>query len=210
VAALARIYQSYTHVIARTGTGIRTVADLQGRRVSTGSPGSGSELVALRVLTAAGLDPDRDLQRLSSSLPETVKAMRSGTIDAMFWTGGLPAIGISDLVRTAPERLVFLSVVALLPHLRTGYGDAYTSATIGRDVYGQPADVATIAVGSMVLVQPDLPEELAYRLTRLLFDYQGELAQAHPEGRNFSRDTAVHTDPVPLHPGARRYYRKPA
>jgi uncharacterized protein len=208
VTALARIYHSYTHVIARTGTGVRTVADLRGHRVSTGSPGSGSELVAVRVLTAAGLDPDRDLQRQAISLPETVKAMRAGTIDAMFWTGGLPAIGISDLVRTAPDGLVFLPVVALLPSLRKEYGDAYTPATIGRDVYGQPADVPTIAVGGMVLVQPDLPDELAYQLTRLLFDYQSELAEAHPEGRNFTRDTAVRTDPVPLHPGARRYYRR--
>jgi TRAP transporter TAXI family solute receptor len=207
VTALARIYDSYTHVIARTGTGIRVVADLRGRRVSTGSPGSGSELVALRVLTAAGLDPDRDLQRQAISLPETVKAMRNGTIDAMFWTGGLPAIGISGLIQTVPDRLVFIPVVALLPNLRKAYGDAYTAATIRRDVYGQAADVATIAVGGMVLVRPDLPEELAYQLTRLLFDYQGELADAHPEGRNFSRDTAVRTEPVPLHPGAGRYYR---
>jgi TRAP transporter TAXI family solute receptor len=209
ITALARIYDSYTHVIARTSAGIRSVADLRGHRVSTGSPGSGSELVALRLLTAAGLDPDRNLQRQAISLPETVKAMRGGTIDAMFWTGGLPAIGISDLIRTVPDRLVFVPVAALLPNLRKAYGDAYTPATIGRSVYGQAADVATIAVGGMVVVRPDLPDDLAYELTRLLFDYQGELADAHPEGRNFTRDGAVRTEPVPLHPGARRYYGLP-
>jgi uncharacterized protein len=210
ICALARIYNSYAQVIARAGKGIRAVGDLRGHRVSTGSPGSGSELVAMRLLTAAGLDPDRDLRRQAISLPETVKAMRSGTIDAMFWTGGLPAIGIIELIRALPDRLVFVPVVALLPNLRKAYGEAYSAATITRDAYGQPADVATIAVGGMIVVRPELQDDLAYQLTRLLFDYQDELATAHPEGRNFTRDAAVRTEPVPLHPGARRYYRAPS
>ncbi len=206
IQALARIYNSYTHVIARIGTGIRSVADLRSRRVSTGSPGSGSELVALRLLTAAGLDPDRDVKRQAISLPETVKAMRTGAVDAMFWTGGLPAIGIGDLLRALPDRLVFVPVVDLLPGLRKEYGEAYSAATIGWAAYGQPDDIATIAVGGMVVVAPDLPANLGYQLTRLLFDHQDELAAAHPEGRNFTRAAAPRTDPVPLHPGARRYY----
>jgi TRAP transporter TAXI family solute receptor len=210
ICALARIYDSYAHVIARAGTGIRAVGDLRGRRVSTGSPGSGSELVAVRLLMAAGLDPDRDLQRQAISLPETVKAMRGGTIDAMFWTGGLPAIGITDLILALPGRLVFVPVAALLPNLHKAYGDAYSPATIERDAYGQSTDVATIAVGGMIVVRPELPDDLAYQLTRLLFDHQDELAAAHPEGRNFTRDAAVHTEPVPLHPGARRYYHSPS
>jgi TRAP transporter TAXI family solute receptor len=206
IVALARIYHSYTHVIARTGTGIRSALDLRGRRISTGSPGSGSELVALRVLAAAGLDPDRGVRRQALSLPETVRAMRAGSLDAMFWTGGLPALGISDLLRTVPDRLVFLPVIDLLPALRKEYGDAYSPATIGRAAYGQPVDVPTIAVGSLVTVLPELPDDLAYQLTRLLFDHQDELAAAHPEGRNYTREAAPHTEPVPLHPGARRYY----
>jgi uncharacterized protein len=84
--------------------------------------------------------------------------------------------------------------------------NAYSSATIGRGAYGQPADVPTIAVGSMVTVRPELPDDLAYQLTRLLFDYQNELAAAHPEGHNHTREAAPHTEPVPLRPGARRYY----
>jgi uncharacterized protein len=207
IVALARIYNSYTHVVARAGTGVRGISDLRGRRISTGSPGSGSELVATRVLTTAGLNPDRDVRRRALSLPETVKAMRAGSLDAMFWTGGLPAIGISDLLRSVPGRLVFLPVVNLLPGLRKEYGDAYSPATIRRDAYGQPGDVPTIAVGSLVTVLPELPDDLAYQLTRLLFDYQNELAAAHPEGRNFTREAAPRTEPVPLHPGARRYYQ---
>lgn len=205
VVALARIYRSYAHLIARAGSGIRDVTGLRGHRISTGSPGSGSELVAVRLLAAAGLHPDRDIQRRPLSLPETVKGMRNGSLDAMFWTGGLPAIGISDLM-SARGRAFFVPVADLLGGLRTQYGDAYTAARIPASAYRQPADVPTVAVASLIVVAPHLPEPLAYQLTRLLFDHQDELARAHPEGRNFTRAAAPSTSPVPLHPGARRYY----
>jgi uncharacterized protein len=206
IRALARIYQSYAHVIARTGTGIRDIAGMRGHRISTGSPGSGTENVALRLLAASGVEPDQDITRLSQSLPATVKGMRGGTIDAMFWTAGLPTLGISDLMTAMRDKVAFLPVAHLLPGLRREYGEAYTPAAIARTVYGQAADVPTIAVASLVIVGTDLPEPLAFDLTRLLFEYQDDLAKAHPEGRNFTRQAAPQTEPVALHPGARRYY----
>ena len=210
IRALARIYSSYTHVIARTGLGIKGLPDLRGRRVSTGTHGSGTENVANRVLLlAAGINPDRDLVRVSASLPETVTGMRNGTLDAMFWTAGLPTLGITDLMTSMRDKVLFLPVGDSLSALRTAYGDAYSAATIGRAVYGLPADVATISVASMVVVGTDMPERLAYNLTRVLFDYQDDLATVHPEGRNFPRQAAPQTAPVPLHPGAARYYATP-
>jgi TRAP transporter TAXI family solute receptor len=209
IQALARIYNSYVHVIARTGTGIRDIKDMRGHRISTGSPGSGTENVALRLLAASGVQPDRDITRLSQSLPSTVKGMKGGTIDAMFWTAGLPTLGISDLMGAMRDKVVFLPVAPLLPELRREYGEAYTPAAIARTVYGQSADVPTIAVASLVIVGTDLPEPLGFDLTRLLFTYQDDLAKAHPEGRNFTRTAAPQTEPVPLHPGARRYYAGP-
>jgi uncharacterized protein len=208
IRALARIYNSYVHVIARTGTGIRAIKDMRGHRISTGSPGSGTENVALRLLTTCGVHPDRDVTRLSQSLPVTVKGMKSGTIDAMFWTAGLPTLGISDLMSAMRDKVVFLPVAQLLPDLRSEYGEAYTPAAIARTVYGQNADVPTIAVASLVIVGADLPEPLAFDLTRLLFEHQDDLARAHPEGRNFTHAAATQTEPVPLHPGARRYYNR--
>jgi uncharacterized protein len=161
--------------------------------------------VATRVLTAAGLDPDRDLTRRRLSLPETVRGMRDGSLDAMFWTGGLPAIGITDLM-AAPRQASFVPVGDVLRPLRERYGEAYTSATIPVAAYGQPADVPTVAVASLIVVAPHMPEGLAYRLTRLLFDHQDDLAKAHLEGRNFTHTTAGRSGSLPLHPGARRYY----
>jgi uncharacterized protein len=205
--ALARTYNNHTHLIARTGTGIKTVADLRGKRVSTGTHGSGTENVAHRLLLAAALDPDKDIVRASLSLPETVNRMRDGTLDALLWTGGLPTLGITELMSSMRGAVVFVPVVDLLDPLRTLYGSGYTLATIGKAVYDLPTDVPTIAVGCMIVVGPTMPEGLGYDLTRVLFEFQEDLARAHPEGGNFSRDGAHVTDPVPLHPGAARYYQ---
>jgi uncharacterized protein len=205
--AIARVYSNYAHVIARTGTGITTFADLRGKRISTGTRGSGTENVAQRLLRAAGMDPDKDITRISLSLTETVKGMRDGSLDALFWTAGLPTLGITDLMSAIRDRVFFIPVANLLDQLRSTYGEAYSPAHIGKAVYDLPSDVPTVAVGAMIVVGPTLPESLGYELTRVLFDYQEDLAKAHPEGRNYSRDRAHLTDPVPLHAGAAQYYQ---
>ena len=162
--------------------------------------------MALRLLRTAGLDPDIDLTRLPLSLPDTVKAMADGSLDGLFWTAGLPTLGISDLVGAMGSKVTFLPTADLLPQLLVQYGDAYRPAPIERSVYSLPADVSTIAVGAMIVATAEMPDALAYDLTRVLFDHQDELARTHPEGRNVNRDSARKTAPVPLHSGAARYY----
>jgi uncharacterized protein len=205
IQSLARVYQGYVHLVARSAAGVRTLADLRGKRVSTGSPESGTDFVARRLLAAAGIDPESDLHRQALSLPVTVQRMKDATLDAMFFTGGLPVVGITELLAATPG-LVFIPVASMLSNLRKDFGDVYTPATIPGPTYGLSADVATIAVPNLIIVGPDLPDALGYDLTRLLFDFQDELAKAHPEGRNFTRAAGRDTDPVPLHLGARRYY----
>lgn len=90
IRAIARLYDNHTQVVATTASGVRSVADLRGRRVSTGSPNSGTEVIALRLLRAAGLDPDKDVDRQSLGLPESVQAVKDGDLDALVWSGGLP------------------------------------------------------------------------------------------------------------------------
>lgn len=204
--ALARVYSNYTHVVVRADEHIRTLADLRGKRISTGAPDSGTEMMARRLLTAAGLDPDRDVHRLAWSLPETTTAMLKGQVDALFWSGGLPTLGISDLFNTEPGRFAFLPLDGALPALQRAYPGVYTLASIDRSVYNLPADVPTIVVANVLVVDPDMPAGLAYDLTRVLFDYHAELAEVHPEARNITREKATETDPVPLHAGAAKYY----
>lgn len=206
IRAIARIYTNYTHVIARSGTGITTVADMKGKRVSTGSPNSGTENIAFRLLKAAGLDPAKDIQKQSLSLPETVQGMKDGTIDALFWSGGLPTGGITDLTTSLKDKAVFVPLDSLLPSLQAEYGQVYQAAALPKDAYKLPADVTTIAVPNLIVVSESMPDSLAKELAKVIFDYQADLAKVHPEGKNIVRDNGPKTEPVILHPGAASFF----
>lgn len=205
VTALARIYTNFTHVVSRDPA-VKKVADLRGKRVSTGSPNSGTEVIALRLLEAAGLDPDADIQRQALSLNETVQGMKDGTVDALFWSGGLPTSGITDLTTSMKGRVTFVPLDDLLPRLQQAHGPIYTASTIPTDAYDQAAETPTIAVPNLLVVNADMDEQLAHDLTKLLFDHKAELEQVHAEAKNITREQAPQSEPVPLHPGARRYY----
>jgi TRAP transporter TAXI family solute receptor len=207
VVALARVYKSYVHLVVRASAHITKFSDLRGKRVSTGSAGSGVDVVAGRILFAGGLNPDTDIVRQRLSLPETTKGMQAGTTDAFFFTGGLPTPGIADLLGTgSPGAYQFLPLSSLLQPLTYRYGPVYSGAKIPKTAYNTPADIDTIVIGNFIVVSPDMPDDLAYELTKVLFDYQKDLAKVHPEGGNFDKGTAPQTDPIPLHPGAARFY----
>jgi len=206
IRALARIYTNYTQVLVRTDAKIRTLADLKGRTVSTGSPNSGTEVIALRLLAAAGLNPDRDLTRQKLSLPETVQAMKDGTVQAMFWSGGLPTAGVTDLVTSERKNVTFLDLGTELPMLQQKFGPVYQAATIEPKVYGTPKAVSTIGVPNLLVVKDSMDAGLAEKLTALLFEHQADLVKVHPEAGNIRRETATDTAPVVLHPGAQKFF----
>jgi TRAP transporter TAXI family solute receptor len=202
---LAQLYTNYTQVVAPAGSGINSIEDLRGRSVSVGSPGSGTEIIALRVLEAAGIDPDSDIDRQQLGVDESVDAVRDGAIDAFFWSGGLPTGAVTDLATT--NQIVLLPTVDYLDALRSQYGEVYEETVIPAGTYeGVDEDAAVIGVPNYLVVNESMDEELAYQITRLLFDQQDALAEAHPEARNLDRDTALQVPPLELHPGAERYY----
>jgi uncharacterized protein len=203
--ALAQLYTNYTQVVAPAGSGINSIEDLRGRSVSVGSPGSGTEIIALRVLEAAGIDPDSDIDRQQLGVDESVDAVRDGTVDAFFWSGGLPTGAVTDLATT--NQIVLLPTVDYLDALRSQYGEVYEETVIPADTYeGVDRDVSVIGVPNYLVVNESMDEELAYQITRLLFDQQDALAEAHPEARNLDRNTAPQVPPLELHLGAERYY----
>jgi hypothetical protein len=204
IRALARIHSSYAHLMVRADAGIGSVAQLRGARVSTGAVNSDTDTVALRLLAAAGLDPDGDIVRRSLTLPEATGALRDGRIDAMFWSGGLPTVGISELVDRAAIR--FLPLGDLLPELERSHPGTYAAATIPAATYDLSGDVGTVSVANLLVVATATPDDLAYDLTRLIFDHQSELSIVHPEWRSVDPVTAPATEPVSLHPGAAEYY----
>ncbi|MCP2288509.1 TAXI family TRAP transporter solute-binding subunit [Nocardia amikacinitolerans] len=201
VQALSRLYPNYTQVVVRNGANISSVADLRGKRVSTGSPKSGTEVIAQRVLAAAGIDPERDISAQRLDLTKTVDGMKDGSIDAMFFSGGLPTPGITDLFTSAGDKVRFLDIADLAPRLRE-VNPVYEAGTIPAATYGLPADAATIVVPNVLLVRDDLDADLACVLTKTLFDRKPQLEQANSAAKGISRDTARATSPVPLHRGA--------
>ncbi|WP_435873067.1 TAXI family TRAP transporter solute-binding subunit [Micromonospora arborensis] len=203
VEAIARVYDDQLHLVTTGGGPIRTIADLRGRRVSVGASGSGTEVTASRLLEVANLGGDR-VQRLRLGLDASVSALRSGGIDAFFFSGGLPVRGITELAWRSATRIVDLS--EWTEPLRARYGQVYVSRDIPHSVYGVDA-VTTVADPNYLVVRADLPEQLVRDVTRLLMERRAELALAHPAAGRMSPRSAIVTAPLPLHPGAAAWYR---
>ncbi|BCJ55015.1 C4-dicarboxylate ABC transporter substrate-binding protein [Actinoplanes sp. NBRC 14428] len=201
VQALARIHTNYTQVIVRKSAGIKDVAGMKGKRVSTGSPKSGTEVIANRVLTAAGLDPAKDVQAQRLDLAKTVDGLKDGSIDAMFWSGGLPTPGITDLLTTSGNQVQFLDITPVLAGLKK-INPVYEEGAIPAATYRTPADVKTIVVPNLLLVRQNLDADVACVLTKTLFEKQPQLAQANAAAKEITLDKARRTEPVTLHRGA--------
>ena len=209
VASLAVLYSNYTHIATLAQSGMTKVSDLRGKTVSTGSPGSGTEVIALRVLRAAGLDPETDVTRQGLGVSEPAGALKDGKIDAFFWSGGLPTAAVQDLAHSQGISLRLLPSVDLVPVLQREHGPLYFPLEIPAGAYrGIVAPVGVVGVANVLVVSRSMPDQLAYDITRILFEKQPELAAIHPEARNLSLDTAAQGSPAPYHAGAVRYFKE--
>ena len=208
-AAIAVLYSNYTHLVTLTSSGITTVSGLRGKRVSTGSPGSGTELVAFRVLRAAGVNPDADITRQGLGASESTDALKDGKLDAFFWSGGLPTAAVQDLSHSQAITIRLIPTGDLVPALQKEHGALYFPLEIPANAYpGITSPVSVVGVANVLLVNKSMPEQLAYDITRILFEKQPDLAQIHPEARNLTLATALKGSPAAFHPGALRYFRE--
>jgi uncharacterized protein len=207
VLALARLYDDYLHVVVRSDSPVRTVADLRGKRVSLGAVGSGTTITAKRLLLAAGIDAEKvgELNLSPLGLVESAEAMESGRIDAFFFSGGLPVERILTLKNRVPIRL--LDTGDLVPKMRGGR-PYYSAYVIPPTAYGLGEPVSTLAVPNYLMVREDLPEDTAYAIIRAIFEGRATLARKHVAAERLNVRASVNTGPVPLHPGAVRYYRE--
>jgi len=212
IAALGRLYDDYMHLVVLGGSPIRTISDLRGRRVCVGAVSSGTTLIGDRLLTVSGLDPDRDIVRSQLSLDQSVNALRAGTIDAFFWSGGLPTGAVETLCAqqvAAPVRLIDLA--AATRKLRTSFGTWYRIGVIPGHTYtGITTAVSTLAVPNVLLTTAGRSTASASALTRSLFDDASRIGRTVPVADALNRHIAIFTQPVPLHPGAIAYYRSVA
>jgi len=210
IRAVAVLYKNYTHVVTLASSAIHTMKDLKTHVVSTGSPGSGTEVTAFRVLEAFGLDPEKDIQRQRLGVSESADALKDRKIDAFFWSGGLPTASILDLAHTSGITIRVLQNDGALNTLQARYGKSlYIQGIVTKDVYqGLEGDVGVVSIPNLLVAHADMDEELVYQITRDLFDYRDELIAIHPEARNLELSSAVEGSPAPFHPGAVRFYKE--
>ena len=210
VRSLAVLYSNYTHLVAHASSGVSRVADLTGKTVSIGAAGSGTELIATRILRAAGLDPGHDLSPVSLGVSQSVDALKDGKIDAFFWSGGVPTAAVLDLANTPGASWRLVPNDDVLESLQSRFGASlYSRLSVPAAAYaGLPADVAVVGVSNLLVVHQEMSEQLAYDITRLLFEHQAELIAVHPEAARLSLATASTGSPALFHPGALRYYRE--
>jgi TRAP transporter TAXI family solute receptor len=208
-ATIAVLYSNYTHLVTLASTGINSVVDLRGKTVSTGSPGSGTEVIAFRILRAAGLDPGKDVTRQGLGASESADALKDGKVAAFFWSGGLPTAAVQDLSHSPGITIRMIATGDFVPALQKEFGELYFALDVPANAYpGVASTVSVVGVANALIVNRSMDEPLAYDITRVLFDKQRELAAIHPEARNLSLERATKGSPAPLHPGAARYYRE--
>ena len=210
VRALAVLFTQPMHIVTLARTGIVRFADLRGHVVSIQPPGSGSEVVARRMLAAAGLVPGRDLVAEHLGPAQATDALKDGKIDAWFNSSGVPMPAVVELAATAGPEMRLVPSDELLPALQGRYGAAqYPRVVIPARTYaGQEHDVPTVGVATLLVVDEKMGEQLAYEITRAVFDHRDELAAIHPAAKALSPERAATGSPVPYHPGAIRLFRE--
>lgn len=210
VRTLMVLYPNRMHVVTVEGRGIKTMADLKGKRVSTGSPGSATEVMAFRVIEAAGLDKDKDMRRERLGAAESTNAVKDGKIDAYFWVGGLPTSAVTDLAATPGTKLVLVDTADLVSKMNAKYGNLYSTGVIPAKTYpGQDTDNKVSVVQNILVANAKMSDKTAYDIVKTLMEQKNELVLVHKEAKSFeyANQTKENT-PIPWHPGAVKYFNE--
>jgi TRAP transporter TAXI family solute receptor len=209
VRALAALYSNYMHIVALDGLGIKSVTDLKGKRVSTGAPGSGTEIKGLRVMEAYGLSP-KDLKSQDRlGVAESAAALKDRKLDAFIWDGGLPTAAVLDLGATPGIKIQLIPHGDAVPKMVSKYGPLYFIANVPKGTYGgMEADVPVAAATNLLVAHERADEQLMYQITKLLHERTADLVAVHQAAKEISLKSAVVGSPIPFHPGAIRYYKE--
>lgn len=202
------LYPNRMHVVSVEGRGITRMADLKGKRVSTGSPGSATEVMAFRLIEAVGLDKDKDMKRERLGVAESVNAIKDGKIDAFFWVGGLPTAGVTDLANTPGTKLRMVDHAEAVAAMNKKYGNLYVEDVISKDVYrGMDSDNKQATVMNILVSHETMDEKTAYNIVKAIFDKRDDLIAVHKEAANFKLENQkTGATPIPFHPGAVKYF----
>ncbi len=199
---MTAIYPNYIQIVATKESGIKSLADLKGKRLSVGAPKSGTELNARAILQGAGLSY-KDLGKVEY-LPfgESVELMKNRQLDATLQSAGLGVSSIRDLATSVP-----IVVVEIPTAVVDKVGTPYIKTTIPANTYeGQTTPVQTAAVVNYLVTHAGVKDETVYQMTKAIYESLPDLAAAHAAAKDIKLDSALSGMPVPMHPGAQRYF----
>jgi TRAP transporter TAXI family solute receptor len=208
--ALLVVYPNRMHVVTVEGTGIEKMADLKGKRVSTGSPGGATEVMAFRVIEAAGLDKDKDMKRERLGVAESVNAIKDRKIDAFFWVGGIPTAAVTDLAATPGVKMKLIDHGDLAEKMNAKYGKLYAPSNIKAGSYpGYDKDNSITEVWNLIVTGDKMSNEDAYAIVKTLVEKKADIVAVHKEAESFSLHNQVQErSPIPFHPGALKYFKE--
>ncbi|HVF63606.1 MAG TPA: TAXI family TRAP transporter solute-binding subunit [Casimicrobiaceae bacterium] len=202
------LYPNKMHVVTVEGTGIDKLADLKGKRVSTGSAGSGTEVMALRVLEGAGLEKG-DIRQERLGVAESVNALKDKKIDAFFWVGGVPTAAVTDLSATPGTKIKLIDHTQVADAMNKKYGPLYVKGTIPANSYaGQAQANGNIDVWNILVATDKMSDQMAYTIVKTLMEKKPELIAVHGEAKNIELKNQTMQLPMPMHPGAKKYFEE--
>ena len=205
---LAVLYSNVMHVVAPQSKGIKSVADLKGRTISTGAPGSGVEVMALRILDANGINPDKDIKRDRLGASESAGALKDGKIEAFFWCGGVPTASVLDLAASPGMKLDFIPNKDSIEKMTSKHGPVYFPKSIPKTAYsGMVEDVPVAAVGNLLIANEAMEDKLVEGILAAIFDHKAELVAVHKQAEDLDLKDAVVGSPIPFHKAAIAFYK---
>jgi len=200
------LYPNRMHVVSIEGKGIEKMADLKGKRVSTGSPGSATEVFAFRCIEAAGLDKDKDMRRERLGVAESTNAIKDGKIDAYFWVGGLPTAAVTDLGATPGTKIKLIDTADLVPKMNAKYNNLYTDGVIPAKMYpGQDKDNPVSVIQNILVGHESMPDKVAYDIVKTFVERRDDLVAVHGEAASITLENQKNS-PIPWHPAALKYF----
>ena len=203
------LYPNRMQVVTVEGSGINKLSDLRGKRVSTGSPGSGVEVMTLRVLEAMGIDPKKDIEQARLGAAESVNALKDRKIDAFFWVGGVPTAAITDLAATPGIKVKLIDHSEAIAAMNQKYGPLYVKGIIPAGSYaGQDKPVENIDVWNILVADDKMSNDMAYKIVKTLMEKKPELVAVHKEASNIDLRYQAVGSPLPWHPGAKKYFEE--
>ena len=203
------LYPNRMQVVTVDGTGITKLSDLKGKRVSTGAPGSGVEVMATRVLEAVGIDPKKDIKQERLGAAESVNAIKDRKIDAFFWVGGVPTAALTDLAATPGTKMRLLDHAEAIDAMNKKYGPLYVKGIIAPASYqGMDKPVENIDVWNILVTNDKMSDKMAYDIVKTLMEKKPELVAVHKEAQNIDLKYQKIGSPLPYHPGAQKYFEE--